>query len=184
MLASFLLNEELGHLGRTGCALCLIGSIIIVLHAPPDKEIETVDEILHYAIQPGGSTFVYLIDRLLIWRRLYVVLPYRLHLHVCHDFQRCTSLRPLNPFGLHLNMLPCRLRLCHGDQRIRRRCQTHLGWKQPIYASKHVRVRYSCDKLHIGADELLQQGSRHVLHECVRPSSCSPSTTLTRRPLA
>ncbi|KAF8555483.1 DUF803-domain-containing protein [Imleria badia] len=53
VLASFLLNEELGHLGRTGCALCLIGSIIIVLHAPPDKEIETVDEILHYAIQPG-----------------------------------------------------------------------------------------------------------------------------------
>jgi hypothetical protein len=53
VLASFLLNEELGHLGRTGCALCLIGSLIIVLHAPPDKEIETVDEILHYAIQPG-----------------------------------------------------------------------------------------------------------------------------------
>ena len=56
VLASFLLNEELGHLGRTGCALCLIGSLIIVLHAPPDKEIETVDEILHYAIQPGRST--------------------------------------------------------------------------------------------------------------------------------
>ena len=53
VLASFLLNEELGHLGRTGCALCLIGSFIIVLHAPADKEVETVDEILHYAIQPG-----------------------------------------------------------------------------------------------------------------------------------
>ncbi|KAF9236071.1 magnesium transporter NIPA-domain-containing protein [Melanogaster broomeanus] len=53
VLASFLLNEELGHLGRTGCALCLIGSLIIVLHAPPDKEVETVDEILHYAVQPG-----------------------------------------------------------------------------------------------------------------------------------
>ncbi|KAG9311828.1 magnesium transporter NIPA-domain-containing protein [Chiua virens] len=53
VLASFLLKEKLGHLGRTGCALCLIGSLIIVLHAPPDKEIETVDEILHYAVQPG-----------------------------------------------------------------------------------------------------------------------------------
>ncbi|KAF8840054.1 DUF803-domain-containing protein [Paxillus ammoniavirescens] len=53
VLASFLLNEELGHLGRTGCALCLIGSLIIVLHAPPDKEVQTVDEILHYAVQPG-----------------------------------------------------------------------------------------------------------------------------------
>ncbi|KAI0778769.1 DUF803-domain-containing protein [Trametes elegans] len=53
ILASFLLNEKLGHLGRVGCSLCLLGSLIIVLHAPPDKEIETVDEILHFALQPG-----------------------------------------------------------------------------------------------------------------------------------
>ena len=53
VLASFLLNERLGHLGRVGCALCLIGSLIIVLHAPEDKEIETVDEILRFALQPG-----------------------------------------------------------------------------------------------------------------------------------
>ncbi|KAF8648914.1 hypothetical protein AX16_006136 [Volvariella volvacea WC 439] len=53
VLASFLLNEELGHLGRVGCALCLLGSLIIIFHAPEDKPVETVDEILHYAIQPG-----------------------------------------------------------------------------------------------------------------------------------
>ncbi|KAJ8508760.1 hypothetical protein ONZ45_g9003 [Pleurotus djamor] len=53
VLASFLLKEELGHLGRLGCAMCLLGSLIIVLHAPEDKPVETVDEILHYAIQPG-----------------------------------------------------------------------------------------------------------------------------------
>ncbi|KAF9530031.1 magnesium transporter NIPA-domain-containing protein [Crepidotus variabilis] len=53
ILASFLLKEELGHLGRLGCTLCLLGSLIIVLHAPEDKPVNTVDEILHYAIQPG-----------------------------------------------------------------------------------------------------------------------------------
>jgi len=53
VLASFLLNEELGHLGRLGCTLCLIGSLIIVLHAPEDKEIETVEEYLSYALRPG-----------------------------------------------------------------------------------------------------------------------------------
>ncbi|OBZ77613.1 putative magnesium transporter NIPA4 [Grifola frondosa] len=53
ILASFLLNEELGHIGRVGCALCLLGSLIIVLHAPADKDIQTVDEILDYAVQPG-----------------------------------------------------------------------------------------------------------------------------------
>ncbi|KAF9566520.1 DUF803-domain-containing protein [Agrocybe pediades] len=53
VLASFLLGEELGHLGRIACTLCLLGSLIIVLHAPEDRPVETVDEILHYAIQPG-----------------------------------------------------------------------------------------------------------------------------------
>ncbi|TFY78230.1 hypothetical protein EWM64_g5782, partial [Hericium alpestre] len=53
ILASYLLGEVLGHLGRLGCTFCLIGSLIIVLHAPEDKEITTVDEILHYAVQPG-----------------------------------------------------------------------------------------------------------------------------------
>ncbi|KAG6820931.1 hypothetical protein H0H93_009706 [Arthromyces matolae] len=53
VLASFFLNEELGHLGRLGCALCFIGSLIIVLHAPEDKEILTVDEYLTYVLRPG-----------------------------------------------------------------------------------------------------------------------------------
>ncbi|KFY06690.1 hypothetical protein V492_07834 [Pseudogymnoascus sp. VKM F-4246] len=53
VLGSYFLKEELGTLGKLGCAICLIGSVIIVLHAPPDADIETVDEILHYAIQPG-----------------------------------------------------------------------------------------------------------------------------------
>ncbi|KAJ3899735.1 magnesium transporter NIPA-domain-containing protein [Lentinula edodes] len=59
VLASFLLNEELGHLGRVGCGLSLIGSLIIVLHAPEDKEVETVDEILGYAVQPGFLLYVF-----------------------------------------------------------------------------------------------------------------------------
>jgi drug/metabolite transporter (DMT)-like permease len=60
VLGSYFLKEELGTLGKLGCAICLIGSVIIVLHAPPDKEIETIDQILHYAIQPG------------IWPRQYI----------------------------------------------------------------------------------------------------------------
>lgn len=58
VLASLILKEELGVLGKLGCAICLIGSLIIVLHAPPDKEIQTVDEILNYAVQPGFLMYV------------------------------------------------------------------------------------------------------------------------------
>ena len=53
ILASFILKEELGRLGRVGCTLCLVGTVIIVVNAPEDKEIQTVDEMLNYALQPG-----------------------------------------------------------------------------------------------------------------------------------
>jgi len=53
VLGSYFLKEVLGTLGKLGCAICLIGSVMIVLHAPPDRDIQTIDEILHFAIQPG-----------------------------------------------------------------------------------------------------------------------------------
>ncbi|KAI9660689.1 MAG: hypothetical protein M1821_010041 [Bathelium mastoideum] len=51
VLGSYFLNERLGTLGKLGCAICLVGSIIIVLHAPPDEEVETIDLLLKYAIK-------------------------------------------------------------------------------------------------------------------------------------
>ncbi|KAK3113678.1 hypothetical protein LTR53_008793 [Teratosphaeriaceae sp. CCFEE 6253] len=53
VLGSYILHERLGVLGRVGCATCLIGSVVIVLHAPPDKELRDIDELLHYALSLG-----------------------------------------------------------------------------------------------------------------------------------
>ncbi|KAF9885917.1 hypothetical protein FE257_012207 [Aspergillus nanangensis] len=53
VLGSYFLQERLGVLGKLGCAMCLLGSVVIVLHAPPDKPVETINEILGYALQPG-----------------------------------------------------------------------------------------------------------------------------------
>ncbi|KIW04890.1 uncharacterized protein PV09_04065 [Verruconis gallopava] len=53
VLGAYFLGERLGVLGKIGCAICLTGSVVIVLHAPPDKEIETIEELLHLALQPG-----------------------------------------------------------------------------------------------------------------------------------
>ncbi|KAH9444916.1 hypothetical protein Pst134EB_025171 [Puccinia striiformis f. sp. tritici] len=61
VLASFFLQEKLGRIGKIGCALCLLGSIIIVLHAPEDKEIKTVDEILGYAMHPGFMFYCFFV---------------------------------------------------------------------------------------------------------------------------
>lgn len=56
VLGSYFLGERLGVLGRVGCATCLIGSVVIVLHAPPDPELRDINELLSYALMPGEST--------------------------------------------------------------------------------------------------------------------------------
>ena len=53
VLAAFFLDEQLGRVGVSGCSLCLVGSIIIILHAPEDVPIGTVDEVLDDVLQPG-----------------------------------------------------------------------------------------------------------------------------------
>ncbi|KAM0493344.1 hypothetical protein ACHAP9_005645 [Verticillium nonalfalfae] len=62
VLGSYFLNEQLGVLGRLGSAICLLGAVIIVLHAPPDEDIQTIDQILHYAIQPGFLFYVFAVS--------------------------------------------------------------------------------------------------------------------------
>lgn len=41
--------------GIVGCILCVVGSVSIVLHAPKEKKINSVNEIWHLATQPGSS---------------------------------------------------------------------------------------------------------------------------------
>ncbi|KAG9156366.1 hypothetical protein Leryth_009226 [Lithospermum erythrorhizon] len=53
ILAHFLLKEKLRRLGILGCVLCVVGSIVIVLHAPGEPSIRSVDEIWELAIQPA-----------------------------------------------------------------------------------------------------------------------------------
>lgn len=49
ILASVILKEELGRLGKLGCALCLSGTVVVVVNAPGERDIQTVDEMLAYA---------------------------------------------------------------------------------------------------------------------------------------
>ena len=56
VLAAVFLNERLDRAGKIGCGLCMIGSIIIVLHAPPEKNITSVNEIVHFIMQPRTTS--------------------------------------------------------------------------------------------------------------------------------
>lgn len=52
-LAHIILREKLHIFGVLGCILCVVGSTTIVLHAPQEREIESVKEVWDLAMEPG-----------------------------------------------------------------------------------------------------------------------------------
>ncbi|XP_028759699.1 probable magnesium transporter NIPA2 [Neltuma alba] len=53
VLAHFILREKLHVFGQLGCALCMVGSTTIVLHAPHERNIHSVKEVWELATEPG-----------------------------------------------------------------------------------------------------------------------------------
>ncbi|WOH14189.1 hypothetical protein DCAR_0933706 [Daucus carota subsp. sativus] len=53
VLAHIILQEKLHIFGILGCALCVVGSTTIVLHAPQEREINSVKEVWDLATEPG-----------------------------------------------------------------------------------------------------------------------------------
>lgn len=53
VLAHFILREKLHVFGQLGCALCVVGSTTIVLHAPHERDIHSVKEVWQLATEPG-----------------------------------------------------------------------------------------------------------------------------------
>jgi predicted membrane channel-forming protein YqfA (hemolysin III family) len=54
VLAHFILKERLHMFGIVGCILYVVGSVGIVLHAPKEREIDSMEEIWHLATRPGS----------------------------------------------------------------------------------------------------------------------------------
>lgn len=108
VLAAIFLKEELGVLGKMGCAICLMGSVIIVLHAPPDKEIQTVDEILNYATQPGFLFYSFMVTVYSLFM-IYKIVPKYGHTNPMIYISICStvgsiSVMSIKAFGIALKL--------------------------------------------------------------------------------
>lgn len=53
VLAHFLLKERLWKMGILGCVSCIVGSVVIAIHAPQEQTPNSVQEIWDLANQPG-----------------------------------------------------------------------------------------------------------------------------------
>ncbi|KAG6522762.1 hypothetical protein ZIOFF_019914 [Zingiber officinale] len=55
VLAHLMLKERLQTMGILGCISCVVGSIVIVIHAPQEQSPSSVEEIWKLATQPGNK---------------------------------------------------------------------------------------------------------------------------------
>ncbi|GAV80533.1 Mg_trans_NIPA domain-containing protein [Cephalotus follicularis] len=58
VLAHFMLKEQIQKIGIVGCVSCIVGSVVIVIHAPQEHTPASVEEIWILATQPAFFIYV------------------------------------------------------------------------------------------------------------------------------
>ncbi|KAK7925037.1 hypothetical protein WMY93_007347 [Mugilogobius chulae] len=61
VLASYLLGEVLNVIGKFGCFLCILGSVLLVIHAPQEKEVTSLQEMTDKILKPGFLVYAILV---------------------------------------------------------------------------------------------------------------------------
>ncbi|CAD5116123.1 DgyrCDS5048 [Dimorphilus gyrociliatus] len=72
VLASYLLSEYLNLLGKIGCVVCLLGSTVIVLHAPKEGEIKDMNEMANRLKDAGFIIYIVIITLANLWLIFFV----------------------------------------------------------------------------------------------------------------
>lgn len=57
ILSAIFLKERLSLVGKVGCFLCIIGSVVIVMNAPSESSAATIQEMQHFVIAPGFLSY-------------------------------------------------------------------------------------------------------------------------------
>lgn len=57
ILSAIFLKERLSMVGKVGCFLCIVGSVVIVMNAPSESSVATIQEMQHFVIAPGFLSY-------------------------------------------------------------------------------------------------------------------------------
>ena len=57
ILSAIFLKERLSFVGKVGCFICIIGSIVIVMNAPAQSSAATIQEMQSFVIAPGFLSY-------------------------------------------------------------------------------------------------------------------------------
>lgn len=62
VLSSHLLGEVLNVVGKLGCFLCVLGSILLVIHAPQEQEVTSLRDMTNKLLEPGERQYTRLLS--------------------------------------------------------------------------------------------------------------------------
>lgn len=68
MLSSYFLTERLNLHGKLGCLLSILGSTTMVIHAPQEEEITSLEDMAEKLVDPGTRWEVTRMQRSAIFR--------------------------------------------------------------------------------------------------------------------
>ncbi|KAI8956555.1 DUF803-domain-containing protein [Daldinia sp. FL1419] len=58
ILSAIFLKERLSMVGKVACFLCIVGSVIIVLNAPSESSVATIQELQKFVVTPGFLSYI------------------------------------------------------------------------------------------------------------------------------
>src|ERR1700743_3467692 len=57
ILSAIFLKERLSFVGKVGCFNCIIGSVVIVINAPEQSSVATIQDMKRFVIAPGFLSY-------------------------------------------------------------------------------------------------------------------------------
>lgn len=57
VLSAIFLKERLSFVGKVGCFMCVIGSVVIVMNAPRNSSVNSIQDMQHFVLAPGFLTY-------------------------------------------------------------------------------------------------------------------------------
>lgn len=58
VLSSHFLGEVLNVVGKLGCLLCILGSVLLVIHAPQEQEVTSLQDMTSKLLEPGFLVYM------------------------------------------------------------------------------------------------------------------------------
>ena len=61
ILSSIFLKERLSFIGKIGCFMCIVGSVVIVINAPAQSSVADIEGMKHFILSPGFLVYAGLV---------------------------------------------------------------------------------------------------------------------------